>query len=144
MRPLKWGLAWLVCAAALAMVGCAPAIVRARQAVSAAATLGTQAGNLFVAVDDQQQQAIARQLQIDHDIAKAEKSRDEWRSKQATSVRALKVYNVTVSGLGALAELSTASGKFDLGQLLAGLAKAYGQLKDVLTVFGVALPGGIL
>jgi hypothetical protein len=127
----------------LALGGCAPQIVRARQAVSAASTLGTQAGELFVAVVESEQRGIARQLAQDHDLAKADRLRDEWRGKQATATKALKVYNTTVSGLGALAELSTAGGKFDIGQLLGGLARAYTQLRDVLDVFGVALPGGL-
>ena len=141
MRPVRYAVAWLICAAALAMVGCAAPIVRARQAVTAAAALGTQAGNLFVAVDDQQQQAIARQLQIDHNVPAAEKARDEWRAKQGTAMKALKVYNATVASLGAFAEIRQPFEKTDLGKLLDGLAKAYGALKDALGAFGVAIPG---
>jgi hypothetical protein len=143
MKSIKWVVAYLICVAALALAGCAAPIVHARQAVTAAAALGTQAGNLFVAVDDQQQQAIARQLQVDHNVAAAEASRDAWRAKQATAVRALKVYNATVSSLGAFAEIRVPFQKTDLGKLLDGLAKAYGALKDVLGSFGVAMPGGV-
>ncbi len=143
MRALKWGAAWLVCWLALALVGCAPAVVRARQAVTAAATLGTNAGELFVAIDLAEQQAIAQQLAKDHDIPKAERSRDEWRAKQTVAVKALKTYNTAVSSLGALAEISVAGGKFDIGQLLGGLARAYGALKDALDAYGVKLPGGL-
>lgn len=143
MKRLEYVAKWAVCWLALALAGCAAPIVHARQAVTAASALGTQAGNLFVAVDDQQQQAIARQLQVDRDVAKAEASRDAWRAKQATAVRALKVYNATVSSLGAFAEIRTPFQKTDLGKLLDGLAKAYGALKDALAAFGVAMPGGI-
>ncbi len=141
MKAVKFALAWLACAMALALVGCGAPIVRARQAVTAASALGTQAGNLFVALDDQQQQAIARQLGIDHSIPAAEKARDDWRAKQATAVKSLKVYNATVSGLGAFAEITTPFEKTNLAKLLEGLAKAYGALKDTLGAFGVALPG---
>jgi hypothetical protein len=141
MKSIKWVVAYVICVAAFAMAGCAAPIVHARQAITAAAALGTQAGNLYVAVDDQQQQAIARQLQVDRDVAKAEASRDAWRAKQATALRALKVYSATVSSLGAFAEIRTPFLKTDLGELLKGLAKAYGSLKDVLASFGVAVPG---
>ncbi len=142
MKPIKFALAWTVCAIALLMVGCGAPIVRARQAVTAASALGAQAGNLFVAIDDQQQQAIARQLNVDHNVPAAERSRDEWRAKQTAAVRALKVYNATVASLGAFAEIRTPFANTDLGKLLEGLAKAYAALKDVLGAFGVAVPGG--
>lgn len=141
MRRIEYAIKLGICWLALLMVGCAAPIVRARQAVTAAAALGTQAGNLFVVADEQQQQAIAAKLAQDHNVAAAETSRDAWRAKQGAAVKALKVYNATVSSLGAFAEIRQPFEKTDLGKLLDGLAKAYGALRDTLTVFGVAVPG---
>lgn len=132
-------LAWLT-----VMAGCASFnITKARQAVSASATLGSTAADLFGVVDAQEQQKIAYELSRDHDYKKAEAARDDWRNKQAISVKALKVYNTTVSGLGALAELEYQNGKLNLGQLFYQLAQAYVPLVDTLKQFGVTLPTGV-
>ena len=114
----------------------------ARQAVGAAASLGKTAADLFGAVDAAEQGEIAAQLEKDHDIAASVKARDDWRAKQAISVKALKTYDATVSGLGALAEISSLNGKLDVTQFVASLSAAYTQLTGALSAYGVTLPRG--
>lgn len=144
MKAARFVGAWIICVIALAMFGCTPAITKARQAIAASAALGSSAADLFGAVDAQEQRDIAAQLMKDHDIAKAEAAKDDWRKKQTIAVKTLKVYNTTISGLGALAELQDQNGKLDIGNLLTQLAAAYAQLVNTLASFGVTLPKGVL
>jgi hypothetical protein len=138
---LKYAAAWLVCQLAILMVGCASPLTTARKSVSAAATLGSAAGVLVSSIDEQKEEAIAAKLYTDHNVAAAEKARDDWHAQRVHVTEALRTYNAVVVAAGATAELA-GDKTVDVAGLLVSLMQAYTALKGALSSFGVTLPTG--
>ena len=132
----------LIVALALFVAACASPLVTAQRSVSAAATLGAAAGELVISVNAERDQAIAGQVLLDHDVAKAEKARAEWHAQRDKAMQALRTYNAIVVAAGATAMLA-GSKQISLGAILISLSDAYTALKSAMDAYGVKLPGGI-
>ncbi len=144
MRRIKTFMAWCLCAAALAMVGCGTALDKARIATTAAADLGLTTAKFVAQLNEQKEAAIIAQLEADHDVAKSRFTRDSWRNTYDKLDQAVKTYGVAVAGVRAGVELAAASKKLDLSKVLAELLKVGMALKGALLAFGVQIPGGDL
>lgn len=138
MSRVKHTLAWLLCAAALAMVGCANAYdagQQARGAISRAIDESTQA---WVRYND------AKEKKIASDAPTKEASHaalDAYRAgEQAKMIKAINGCWAALVGLDKALALWNAGQK---GGLPAALVVAYGSLADVaqaLTALGIPIP----
>lgn len=141
MSRVKHALAWLVCAAALALVGCAnsyDAAQQARGAISRAIDESTQA---WVGYDKAKQAKIASDAPTKE---AAHAALDAYRAgEQAKVVKAINGTWAALVGLDKALALWNAGQK---GGLSAALVVAYGSLADVaqvLTLLGVPIPGRV-
>ncbi len=139
LRAKTFG-AWLICAAALAMVGCASAYDAAQQsrgAISRAIDESTQA---WTGYDK------AKQIKIATDALTKEAAHaalDAYRAGEQAKM--IKVINGCWAGLVGLDKALALWNAGQKGGLASALAVAYGALSDVaqaLTLLGVAIPGG--
>lgn len=128
--------------AALTFAGCAPGTDGARQALTAAEQLETQAIGSLESFDATYQAQIVEQHKVD--VPGGEKALQAYRIKRAEVVKVvLDVATVTATGkpLIALVDLGLKKSS-DLGAWLASLIESLAKLRTALSAFGVSLPGG--
>ena len=146
IRAAKTAVAWLICAAALAMVGCATVpLDKARQYTTGLADGGLAVGRFVATMNEQKEGEIATQVEDDGDAPKARRERDHWRRIYDGADKAIKTFGAGVGGLRAGIEIKAAmGGKIALGPIIAEGLKLWESLKAALKSYGIEVPGGNL